>query len=1087
MKRRQRAQKVGFDWLLLCLVVAFQCTFHPAIVSGSVLQSSTLRLRWERGGFDRQSFSIDFRRDEGRVYFNDWDGSICSMEINDPSPSVAKIDKRFISSLDVSALSWNPQGLVLATGDRSGKVALLAGTMQILNTIETGFSKAIERLSWEESGRWLAAMSGDVLIVYVADGKLAPVGAFHNVVDFAWSPAGAEISIVQNGKVSIFSASDFSVALDSFKTTATAVAWDRDAKSIWIGGLEGSLRQFSGKPLSESHSWRLEPVTIKHIAWDPTGSNLAVLFNSNLSQIYKFPDDAPVLLDQYVTDGVFETARWCRQGALIYAEYPRSLYILKPGSTDCGTNLSLTATPKAAFHKPSNSLIVAENIRYSSGMNHVLAFDVKSGKRKWVLETTLPIISSITFDPAGKYVAFMFGIKSLEIWSLTERQMLGSTGSIYVGRPLWSPDSNRILIRTTPTDFSICDNTLSRCQTIHRPGPEDQWRGEIGWVDNEEILFFEMPSREHVDFMSYRKDLIKKWHELDVGIFYGIGLSDDRSRAFFHFRRTGEKEESVLELDLASRRFSILSGYRNIDSMFFDPCRVGLESPTYSREMEEILFKTEGCLTRDWMRLAGATDPRRWSFCGNDQGDVWSYWYVSGNEVTSVNSTYGTIRSWNLVPKLNEPDRFDGLLAAVPVLSGVINLIWNPPEKTEKGSYLVCISKTRGECLQHFAATITTPGNPNGFEPYRISSLTPRETYYIVVRWRNADGVTDQNKREMKVTVPEKQESPLANSKNSIVAYWYQKVPYCTSGRIRAISSGTSRFITYCSDDDAELWDAESEANIPTKIATIKEKDRRAFLEELSPNDQYVSGIYFPESTQRVNRTRIYIKKPGEPDAVWEKEFSGDPRVFKAWHPSSQFIATAGCNQPLRVFESSSGRLIRESPSLPGCVTGMAWDPKGVRLGIIYADELRIWNAEDDSFIRSGVFVSPHPDQRPPAKYVASGLSPMEISYAWHAMALSSSGELIAIQCGRGYGIIARVSDFRIVSYINMSSGPRRMIFSPSDNILALAYGDADSTSSAFVDVKTGNQLGAYAMGWPIRWIDDKEILTIYGVFRVSN
>ncbi len=145
-------------------------------------------------------------------------------------------------------------------------------------------------------------------------------------------------------------------------------------------------------------------------------------------------------------------------------------------------------------------------------------------------------------------------------------------------------------------------------------------------------------------------------------------------------------------------------------------------------------------------------------FLAKVEGNSYSHTGLTAGEpyyylVTAVNVVRESEPSLQVRAVPGAP-RFDGLVSAVATSSSTIELEWFAAEDDVTPEpeiiYYVYLASVSGGQDFSTPSLITLPG----MDGFTISGLNPGQTYYIVVRAKDGDGITDGNGVEKAVTMP---------------------------------------------------------------------------------------------------------------------------------------------------------------------------------------------------------------------------------------------------------------------------------------------------------------------------------------------
>jgi WD40 repeat protein len=190
----------------------------------------------------------------------------------------------------VATLSWDPSGTAVAVGDEWGvrTYALPGSTGRSIAPSRVASPSAVE---WSPDGRLIAVAtdSGSVQLMDVLNFGLlsdAFTSADNDVSLLAWSPSGADLAVVSaTGAAAFFKLNAQATAADVIGggRGASDVAWDPTGSTIAISTQGGVVQRYdarTGRPIgapinSLAGDQPTSPLFFPAIVWNPDGTQLA--------------------------------------------------------------------------------------------------------------------------------------------------------------------------------------------------------------------------------------------------------------------------------------------------------------------------------------------------------------------------------------------------------------------------------------------------------------------------------------------------------------------------------------------------------------------------------------------------------------------------------------------------------------------------------------------------------------------------------------------------------------------------------------------------------------------------------------------
>jgi WD40 repeat protein/nucleoside phosphorylase len=216
---------------------------------------------------------------------------------------------------EITALSWSPDGRVLASSSRDRTIRLWA-RKQVKIPLATivGHTGSVLSVAWSPDGRYIASGSCDasVRVWSVASGlQLACFNGHTNTVtSVAWSPDGGRlVSGGDDNIVRVWSVNDacILVALEGHSDWVSSVAWSPDGRRVVSGSGDHTIRVWNVEQRRLVATWK-ERGAVNSVAWSPSGDEIAS-GTANGSMQMRNAESGDVL-DQYHDDKRVVSLAW---------------------------------------------------------------------------------------------------------------------------------------------------------------------------------------------------------------------------------------------------------------------------------------------------------------------------------------------------------------------------------------------------------------------------------------------------------------------------------------------------------------------------------------------------------------------------------------------------------------------------------------------------------------------------------------------------------------------------------------------------------------------------------------------------------
>lgn len=179
--------------------------------------------------------------------------------------------------LGTTAVAWHPNGRLLASAGQDGHVRLWESQTGVQALALRHATSWVERVSYDASGRYLAAAAGRSLRVWDALAHLVCEHTDHasTIADLAWKPGLPQIAAVAYGGTTLWGL-DARTPLRRYawKGSSLVLAWSPDGTMFATGDQDQTVHFWYAASGNDLQMWGYE-TKMRELAWDPTSRYLA--------------------------------------------------------------------------------------------------------------------------------------------------------------------------------------------------------------------------------------------------------------------------------------------------------------------------------------------------------------------------------------------------------------------------------------------------------------------------------------------------------------------------------------------------------------------------------------------------------------------------------------------------------------------------------------------------------------------------------------------------------------------------------------------------------------------------------------------
>jgi WD40 repeat protein len=368
----------------------------------------------------------------------------------------------------VSAVSWSPDGKLLATGsdDGTAKVWELAVGRELL-TLQ-GHTSAVRCVSWSPDGKRLATGSADgtAKVWQAASGRelLTFRGHRHEVWSVSWSPDGKRlVSGSRDGRAKVWDAAGgrelFTLKGHTFFEVAP-VSWSPDGKRLAMGSGDGTATVWEAAGGRELLTLKGHLSEVASVSWSPDGKRLATGSRDGTAKVWEISAGRGLLTLKGHLSEVYSVS-WAPDGKrLITGSKDGTAKVWDAArGQELFTLKGHTSRVRSVSWSPDGKLLATGSVDGTAKV-----WDAGGESEPFTFKGHMSEVRSVSWSPDGKRLATGSDDGTAKVWETAAgRELLTLQGHTSALRSVsWSPDGKRLATGSVDGTAKLWEITTGR-------------------------------------------------------------------------------------------------------------------------------------------------------------------------------------------------------------------------------------------------------------------------------------------------------------------------------------------------------------------------------------------------------------------------------------------------------------------------------------------------------------------------------------------------------------------------------------------------------------------------------------------------
>ncbi|MBN1220218.1 MAG: hypothetical protein JXM69_14920 [Anaerolineae bacterium] len=384
----------------------------------------------------------------------------------------------------ITSVSWNPDGIRLATGSAEGAVYVWDTVEGHILDVLTGHTGRVRSVDWHPEGRWLASGSGDTrMIIWDVEASrsiIALTGHNNWVQQVHWDPTGDYIlSASKDGTARIWNVEDSPamVTLLGHVGQARGIAWHPAGHLLASTGDDGTLRLWNPDSGEAVDNLDAHDEVAYSVAWSADGAKLATASEDHTVRLWSTVTLEPlaVILEHPAAVNWVVWSPDSQTLATAGNDHVVRLWDAQTGALKQTLNGHTKAVHGLAF-SPDGAQLASGSADAS-----IIIWDSSSGEKLQTLTDHTDFVWDIKFSPVlsdgTRYLASASQDKTVRIWDPTT----GKSVAVYahqkpVNGVAWKSDGLELA--------TASDDGLARIWDVERAEIVATFSGHQGGVLN---------------------------------------------------------------------------------------------------------------------------------------------------------------------------------------------------------------------------------------------------------------------------------------------------------------------------------------------------------------------------------------------------------------------------------------------------------------------------------------------------------------------------------------------------------------------------------------------------------------------------